>query len=115
MTSYQAYHEVRDEALLDTLAMSMARFGWVGAPIVVDGEQAITGSHRLAAAAIVMDRWERGDDVAEVKVEAVALRDLFEDAGLDLDEIALDANYDMVLIANALPASIKTKYGIDLH
>lgn len=113
--SYQPYHEVRDLMKLTALVESMAKDGWVGGPIVIQGEQAITGSHRLAAAALVMDRWERDEDVVEVHVETVEFRDLFEDAGLDLDEVARDANYDMTEIVNALPASVKAEYGIDLH
>ncbi len=54
-------HEVKDEAKLADLIASMraADTGWVGRPLVVFGVpgsyQAITGSHRLAAAREVMN------------------------------------------------------------
>lgn len=43
-------HEVRDTEKVDALAEAMSKSGWVGRPVVVVGEQAITGTHRLAAA-----------------------------------------------------------------
>lgn len=48
-------HEPRNNALLDELKHSMSQRGWYGRPLLVlkrkDGTyQAITGSHRLAAA-----------------------------------------------------------------
>ena len=48
-------HEVRDADKVAALAADMAANGWTGRPVlVVDGEvmQAITGTHRLAAAAV---------------------------------------------------------------
>jgi hypothetical protein len=102
--NYVAYHSPEDMTKVERIAADMLSNGWTGAPIVVEGEQALTGAHRLAAA-----------QIADIEVEAVELRDLFADADLDLDEIARDANYDLVEIVNALPASVKAEYGIDLH
>ena len=50
----EAPHEVRDEKKLNDLTESMAKNGWQGPPILAyyDGDmlQAVTGSHRIAAA-----------------------------------------------------------------
>jgi ParB-like chromosome segregation protein Spo0J len=47
-------HEVRDEVKYETIKASMKAHGWQGRPILVvdcgDYYQALTGSHRLAAA-----------------------------------------------------------------
>lgn len=49
-----ALHEVRDAEKLETLTGSMREAGWTGRPLIVveiaEWYQAITGSHRLAAA-----------------------------------------------------------------
>lgn len=102
--NYQPIHQVEDQDKLAALVASMTESGWVGAPIVVDGEQAITGSHRLAAA-----------QIAEIEIETVELADLFADAEIDLHETAYELNYDLVAIVNQLPASVRAEYGIDLH
>lgn len=50
-------HEARDQDKLASLIESMGRDGWIGRPIVVvdlgNETHALTGSHRLAAAASV--------------------------------------------------------------
>ncbi|HXH56598.1 hypothetical protein [Iamia sp.] len=102
--NYMTYHRPDDTAKVAAIAASMAADGWIGSPVVVDGEQALTGAHRLAAAA-----------VAEIEVETVELRDLFEEAGLDLDEVAATCDWDLADIVSQLPSSVKAEYGIDLH
>ena len=60
-------HEVRDAEKLRTLTESMEDKGWVGAPLVAipycDGFQALTGSHRRAAACDA--------DLYEIPVEVI--------------------------------------------
>ena len=52
--SIMALHEVRDHGKLERLIDSMSRDGWVGRPVLAldcgDHLQALTGSHRVAAA-----------------------------------------------------------------
>lgn len=110
------YHGVRDTEKLAGLVDSMAAHGWVGGPVVIDGEvDALTGSHRIAAAAIVNDRWESGEDVCPVAVATIDIRDLFADAGLDYDALYEDEDGDLPAIVRQLPETIREEYGIDLH
>lgn len=115
---YQPFHGVQDQDKLESLVASMAANGWVGDPIVVDGEDALTGSHRLAAAEIVNDRWEAGDDVQFVEIETVDLDEVFAEAGIDLVQTmeAAPAGYDFYLeVVSVLPQSLRDAYGIDMH
>ena len=100
----------------------MADLGWVGVPIVVDGEQALTGSHRLTAARIVNQRWEAGDDVRRVDVPTVTLAELYELAGLDYlttseaqGQLCVNEHEYYLAMVRALPVSILDEYRIDLH
>lgn len=111
-------HDAEDEAKLADLVESMAANGWVGAPVVVitteDGDpQAITGSHRIAAAR------EVGIDVPTVDVAdllAAHGRDLaglvaeFEAAGFDLPWYGVVAR-----LSELLPADVLGYYGLDAH
>lgn len=114
-------HEVRDEDKLAALVDSMTTHGWLGAPIVViPGEdygwgpcdpQAITGSHRLAAA------YEAGIDVPTVPVD-----DLLTEAGLrlaDLDDLYGNPQDDheaaIAYLGDHLPADVADYYGLDAH
>jgi hypothetical protein len=76
-------HEVRDEAKYEAIKASMQAHGWQGRPIlVVDcGEyyQALTGSHRLAAAASLD---EEADEAFEIPI-AIA----------DIDKMPADSYY----------------------
>jgi ParB-like chromosome segregation protein Spo0J len=74
-------HEVRDEAKYETIKASMIANGWQGRPILVvdcgNYYQALTGSHRLAAATDI-------DKEAEVPFEVpIAIADtdkLYDDS-----------------------------------
>lgn len=59
-------HEVRDEAKLEALIASMIVNGWQGRPVLAidcgDYLQALTGSHRIAAA-----------EAAEIEVETLTI------------------------------------------
>ena len=116
--NFQPYHETRERDKLNNLIASMSVNGWLGGPIVVDGEQAITGSHRLAAARSVNKRWEANEDVQRVEVETVGIDELFTMAGLDFSatsEAAPEGIDYYLWLVNALPYSIREEYGIDLH
>lgn len=106
-----AAHEVRDEELLTALTASMRESGWVGAPVVIAregyGDQALTGSHRLAAA-----------EAAEVQVPTVDIRQVAADHGHDFDEL-VEACGDLfdaaARLADMLPADVTAYYQLDLH
>ena len=57
-----------DADYVNTLADSMIESGWVGCPILIYGEELLTGSHRLAALHEVERRYLTGeiDEVPEV-------------------------------------------------
>ncbi|MGW4467444.1 ParB/Srx family N-terminal domain-containing protein [Micromonospora sp. NPDC004704] len=111
-------HDAEDEDKLTALTESMTEHGWVGAPIVVitteDGDpQAITGSHRLAAAR------EAGIDVPTVNVA-----DLLAAHGHDLPALIAEftaAGFDLpwygvvVRLPELLPADVLDQYGLDAH
>ena len=117
-----AYHDVKDEAKLAEIESSMAANGWVGAPIVTDGEyQALTGSHRLVAAQHVNDRWEQGEDVKHIEIPTIDIRDIWTEAGIasSIDEILTYTycdEYAVVcqMIREQAPA-IAESYGLDIH
>lgn len=114
------YHEVRDAAKVAELSASMEAHGWIGAPIVTDGDfQALTGVHRLAALKDLYDRAERFE--AEDRIEefpTIDIRDIWIEAGMteDIDDILKYETVDEYLeIVNALPVAIRQEYGLDLH
>ena len=43
-------HEVKNYRKYETLVNRMKRYGWQGAPLLADGVQLLTGSHRYQAA-----------------------------------------------------------------
>ncbi|MER7126730.1 ParB/RepB/Spo0J family partition protein [Micrococcus luteus] len=107
-TQYAPRHEVRDVGHMEQIAASMTTHGWQGAPIVADTAtaQAITGSHRIAAARL-----------AEVDVPAVDVFDLAAACGIDL--YGLIDTYGT--LEDALPAfcaetptDVREAYGLDI-
>jgi hypothetical protein len=104
-------HGVTDDSKLAALAASMEEHGWIGAPILVDGEQALTGSHRHAAA-----------NKTDTEIPCVEVRDLCQAYGIDWDAL-LDQQplgiymcYDAAEeLADLLPADVVTYLGLDLH
>lgn len=60
--------EVTDRAKLAALTADMATHGWRGAPIVVDGEQALTGSHRIAAVTALWNTEGMGIPIPRVEI-----------------------------------------------
>lgn len=104
-------HEIRDDDKLAALTASMREHGWHGAPIVIAkegyGDQALTGSHRLAAA-----------EAADIEVPVVDIRTLAADHGHDFDELvqACGDLFDAARrLADQLPADVTAYYGLDLH
>lgn len=107
------YHEVRDHSKVARLMDAMEQHGWQGPPIVVDSEQALTGVHRIAA-------W-RALGRPDFDIPTIELRDVFAEAGLDMDELhalwghpTLD-DPAFVQFVNAIPKHIRAKYGLDIQ
>lgn len=112
-------HSAEDAAKVMRLADDMAANGWQGAPLVVDGEQAITGSHRIAALAALVN----GQGI-EVHAPRVQISDVFAAAGLDwsahLAEHGADAGYwqwyeAAAAAGHVLPAELVEYLGLDAH
>ncbi len=107
-------HEVQDENLLTTLTNSMRTTGWNGAPIVWDPttSQALTGSHRIAAA-----------HAAGINVPVIDVRTIATDAGHDWDQILEDTADGWLTdpfaavahLATLIPADTAAHYGLDAH
>lgn len=104
---YQPYHEAHDEAKVEALMESMAASGWQGRPVVVEGTQALTGAHRLAA-------WRRLHEDHN-GVPTVSVADVFAAADLDWTEAMEDAGYDVADAMARLPDAVRDEYGIDIH
>lgn len=90
-------HEPYNAAKVAELADALRANGWQGAPIVVAGEQAVTGSHRIAAATRL---WNQ--DGIEVEIPRIEISDLCELYGLDWDAITAEYDYDLYEAATAL-------------
>lgn len=109
------YHEIRDHVHLARLVESLAKHGWIGAPLVIwDGEYLITGAHRYAAAMEL--GWSERD------IPTIELANVFAEAGLDFTELhreygepTISDHGILVALVNELPKEIREKYGIDLH
>lgn len=104
-------HDAFDADKLEALAESMRANGWIGAEVVVAGDQALTGSHRLAAAE------EAGTDVPIVDIA-----DLTATYGHSWTELLADFDwsdrpwYDAAArLADYLPADVIEYYGLDIH
>lgn len=106
--SLTPWNDVDDAEKLTALIASMEVDGWVGAPVVVDGDQAVTGSHRIIAAR-----------QADIEVPTVDIRDLFANAGLDYDDVVEEYGgdrYEIVVRAEQfLPGDVVDQYGLDAH
>jgi hypothetical protein len=116
----QPPHDIVDAAKLDALTEAMTASGWVGAPVVVTTIEpgdpiAVTGSHRIRAAAragIDVPVVDLADLLAAHGHDLTALVAGYTAAGLDLAsavyEVAARADY-------LLPTETIEEYGIDLH
>lgn len=108
--TYLRWHEPEDNDKVERLAQAMRESGWQGAPLVCWGEQLYTGAHRSAAA-----------EKAGIEFPVIDIEEIFEEAGIDLDEAHEWAGYPtaddtaMTMVFAELPQSIKDKYGIDIE
>jgi hypothetical protein len=113
----QPLHEVTDDDKLAALAVAI-RSGWNGAPVVASRElaaagqdRAYTGSHRIAAVALISE-----EDGTENTVPCIYIEDLCEAHGIDWDEIVerLGDDYEAAAeVAGLLPETIRSAYGLD--
>lgn len=106
-------HEVTDQWKVAILVRDMAAHGWRGAPIVVAGEQALTGTHRLAAVDVLLCT-----ESVEIPIPRIEIRDLCELYGIDWD-VLLDENGDVTYRAAAelrslLPRDVVEYLGYDV-
>jgi len=102
-------HEAIDADKLAELASAMEVHGWVGAPVVSHGEQALTGSHRMRAAR----------EVGDVSVPRVDVSELCEAYGLDWDGVLGEHGDDWYWAAAALrdllPREVVIYLGYDVN
>lgn len=103
--NYTTWHEVRDETKLGELVASMQADGWVGSPLVADGDQLLTGAHRYVAA-----------QEAGIEAEVIDIREIAPDWDALIEETGMsyDVAVEQVCI-HELAADIKAEYGIDIH
>lgn len=105
-------HEVTDRAKLAALTEDMATHGWRGAPIVVDGEQALTGSHRIAA---VVALWNT--EGMEIPIPRVEISELCELVELDWPALAAefeDRHEAAAALQLLLPRNVVEYLGYDV-
>lgn len=108
------YHEPEDTAKVAAIAASLARDGWVGAPLVTWGdEHLLTGAHRYAAARLA--------DWQDTEIPTIDIADVCAEAGLDWDAIVAEellAGLDDPILGRVLdarlPAATRERYGIDI-
>lgn len=100
-------HEVRDDEKYAALVASMEEDGWQGAPIVVDGDQALTGSHRYWAAVATFT------EVPRIQIEDVC--DLFDVDWAEHCEEWPDEYDCHIHIVDKLPAEVVEYLGMDMH
>jgi hypothetical protein len=106
-------HGVYDAAKLDLLIAGMTTHGWRGAPIVVDGEQGLTGSHRIAAANHL---WNR--DGIEIPIPQVQVSELCASFDLSwgsvLEEYDGDTYWAAAALRDLLPREVVDYLGYDV-
>ena len=106
-------HSVTDRDKVTAIRASLEQNGWVGAPLVIDGDQLLTGVHRYAAAQSL--------DWRDAEIPTVELADLFAEAGLDMAACHAEWGYPtsdepaFVNFVEMLPLAMRVAYGIDLH
>lgn len=101
-------HGVMERGKVAALTASMEQHGWQGAPVVVDGESAVTGSHRLMAANEV---WI---DVPRVQLAEVC--DLFGvDWAAHREDCGGDWHEAVVTVDQILPREVVDYLGLDMH
>jgi len=106
-------HDVTDRAKVASLAADMAERGWQGPPLVVDGENALTGTHRIAAV-----RALRNTEGIRVAVPRVEIADLCAAYGLDWaalrDQHDGDSYWAAAALRDVLPPETVDYLGFDV-
>lgn len=104
-------HEVRDTAKVTRIAKSIEENGWIGAPMVADGELLITGVHRYAA----LEELDMTMDAERDYI--IDIRNLIEDYDAKIEErMSEDGDewYEaMKAIVAELGVDTQTEYGLD--
>ncbi len=100
-------HAVADQAKVEGIAASLESNGWQGAPLVVDGENLLTGVHRYAAAQSL--------DWVDYEIPTIEISDIFAANGLDWAQMMEEENGDLEYVLRQLPQAVLDKYGIDIH
>jgi len=109
----ETYHAVTDHDKVAQLAAIIDAGDWPGPPLVHDGDQLLTGTHRYAAA--------RSIDMIDADIPLVDIREVFAEADMDWESVwhehgeptANEPYYvDAIL---ELPPAIRRKYGIDME
>lgn len=111
--TFNPWNDVDDPDKVDALMASMAEDGWVGAPLVVDGDNAYTGSHRIAAQARL---WNR--EGIDVPIPVVDVDDLATEFGLSWQDIRAaepDTNDAVIELIRLLPEQVVDYLGMDIH
>jgi hypothetical protein len=106
-----------DDAKTVRLVADMRARGWQGPPLVVDGENALTGSHRLAAVRELLE-----NDV-QIRVQLVEITEVCKRFGVDWQVHLLDyghlgrnAYFEGVRgLPRVLPPEVVKYLGLDLH
>lgn len=108
----QPQHDSLDRHKVDQLKSDMRQRGWQGPPVVVDGELAVTGTHRLKA------RAELANEGYDLDLPEVELSEVCAQAGIDwpahCDE---HLNWDEAVrtIEAMLPRAVVDYLGLDAH
>lgn len=100
-------HEATDAEKYTALVASMTEYGWHGAPLVVDGDQALTGAHRFSAA-----------QATNTEIPCIQIEDVCRVFGVDWSahRAEYETDYQAHLdIAEKLPAAVVQYLGLDLH
>ncbi|MFI8977146.1 hypothetical protein ACIGO9_29985 [Nocardia asteroides] len=111
VTGMAPVHAVTDPAKLAALKASMSDTGWQGAPLVADGDQAVTGAHRHAAVVAL-----RAEGIF-LDFPAVQVADLAAEYDIDWGEIRDEyTEWDRYIeFADRLPTDVVDYFGFDLH
>ena len=102
-------HEVTDNEKVRKIAKSIGANGWVGAPMVTDGDLLITGVHRYAA----LRQIDCEDMLYDV---TIPIQDIIEDYDAQIEERMDDGDewYEaMKATVAGLDTSTREYYGLD--
>lgn len=106
-TTLNPLHGAYDEDRLAELTLSMIEHGWIGAPVVAAGENALTGSHRIQAAA-----------TTDTPLRVVQVVRLCAEYGIDWAEISATHDYESDSLADLerlLPRDVVDYLGLDQY